>query len=76
MVTWAEKVAFVGMTMETVPSPFLYGVRVCIPDGLGSYGDGNTMEEAIESAAWGMNMGWWPVERKITEQEWQRMSHL
>jgi len=64
MITWADKVAFVGMVVETMPVDevdyvgfhYEYRVRVRIPDGLCSYGDGDTMEEAIESAATGMGM--------------------
>ncbi len=79
MVSWAEKVAFVGMTVEVVPLDvvcYQYHVRVRIPGGVCSYGDGHTMEEAIESAAVGMQMDWYSVEQKITEYEWQRMSHV
>lgn len=81
MITWVEKVAFVGMTVEIVPSVpsevtcYRYCVRLRIPDGLCSYGDGHTIEEAIESAAYGMNMDWWSVETKMTEHEWQQISH-
>lgn len=79
MITWEDKVAFVGMTVETVSSDVIYHkyhVRVRIPGGACSYGSGHTMEKAIESAAWGMNMDWYSVERKITEREWERMSHM
>ncbi len=78
MITWAEKVAFVGMTVEIVPSDttgYRYRVRVRIPDGASSYGGGHTIEEAIEQAAWGMNMDWYSIRRKITEREWQQISH-
>jgi hypothetical protein len=82
MITWANKIAFVGMVVEHIPqqSPDCdndcrYNLRVRIPDGLCSYGNGETMEEALEDAAWGMNMDWWSVERNMTEREWQRMAH-
>lgn len=78
MITWAEKVAFVGMTIEVVPSDvtcYQYHVRVRVPSGICSYGDGHTMEQAIESAAIRMQMDWCSVEQKITEHEWQQMSH-
>lgn len=52
-----------------------YHVRVRIPGGVCSYGDGASMEEAIEIAAMGMNMDWYSIEGKITEREWERMSH-
>lgn len=83
MITWADKVAFVGMVVEIMPVDeidyvgfyYEYRVRVRTPGGACSYGDGNTMEEAIESAATGMRIGWSSVERKITEAEWAKMSH-
>lgn len=83
MITWADKIAFVGMTVEMVSKDrpnfyefHRYNVLVRIPNGLCSYGSGNTMEEAIESGAIGMSVCWFSVERKITEREWQKMSHL
>lgn len=77
MITWAEKIAFVGMTMEpTIDDLYPYGVKVRIPGGLCSSGGGHTIEKAIESAAIGMNIDWYSVEQHMTEQEWKRMSHL
>lgn len=77
MITWTERLAFVGMIVE-VESASLHHckVRVRIPDGLCSFGEGNTFEGAIRNAAWGMGIDWGSVERKITERAWERMSHL
>jgi hypothetical protein len=79
MITWAQKVAFVGMVVETIPADeigcYQYSSKVRIPDGLCSFGEGDTEEESIENAAIGMNIDWGSVERKITEREWEKMSH-
>lgn len=86
-ITWADKVAFVGMIVEIIHSKKSwegkkdgvidpYHVRVRIPGGLCSYGDGTSMEKAIESAAIGMNMDWYSIEGKMIEREWKRMSHV
>ena len=75
-ITWTEKVAFVGMTVVEcsttldVGSCYQHRVKVSIP-----YGYGNTVEKAVENAATGMNMCWSSIERKMTELEWQRISH-
>ena len=87
MITWADKVAFVGMIVEIVnldkswegkeyDTIDQYHIRVRIPGGVCSYGDGASMEKAIESAAIGMNMDWYSIEGKMTEHEWERMSHV
>ncbi len=79
MITWAEKIAFVGMIVEPIPSDTSgkrYSVKLRIPNGISSFGSGDTIEDAIESAAIGMNMSWGTVTKNITEKEWQRISHL
>ncbi|KKN99041.1 hypothetical protein LCGC14_0142860 [marine sediment metagenome] len=77
MITWAEKVAFVGMVVTKQYSPmFGYKVKVSIPNGLCSFGTGDTLDEAIESAAIGMNMDWHSITRKITERKWEQIAHL
>jgi len=78
MITWVEKIAFVGMTYDECGS-FIddsdVHVRVDIPDGLRSFGYGSTLEAAIEQAARRMQIDWNSVDRKITEKEWERMAH-
>lgn len=79
MITWKEKVTWVGFTVEditTSDSPLLFEVELSYNPGRRSFGDGDTLEEAIEEAAWGMNIDWWSVERRITEHEWKKISHL
>lgn len=82
MITWAEKVAFLGMKVKTMPSSTTgpdtwsrHKVKLCYNPGLCSYGYGDTIDEAIGDAAIGMPICWSSVERKITEREWERMSH-
>lgn len=78
MITWADKVAFVGMVVKVMNSShsnFKCKVKVGVPCGICSYGYGDTMDKAIESAAVGLYMDWCAIERKITEREWERMSH-
>lgn len=78
MITWAEKIAFVGMTVETVPPDeacYKHHVRVRIPGGACSYGGGDTIEEATVSAAMGMRMDWRSIESKITKREWEKIAH-
>ncbi len=70
MVTWAEKVAWVGMEVhELIPvAPSeRFSVKLCNNPGRCSYGQGDTLDEAIKNAAWGMGIDWWSVERKITD---------
>lgn len=79
MITWAEKVAWVGFEVEPRTSSgsfFEHSIKLRRNPGRCSYGEGDTLEEAIEDAAWGMNIDWWSVERRITEHEWEKMSHL
>ena len=86
MITWSDRVAFVGMIVKDIPkykrqneSKFDYWqhkVKVYIPNGYCSYGYGNTLNEAIWDAVAPMPMDWFSIERKITEHQWQKMSHL
>jgi hypothetical protein len=78
MITWKEKITWVGFRVEHLinsSSPFEHSIKLRKNPGRCSYGDGDTLEEAIESAAWGMGIDWWSVERRITEHEWNKMSH-
>lgn len=79
MITWREKVAWVGFEVKPLTdpgSPFEHNIKLRRNPGLCSYGGGDTLEKAIESAAWGMNIDWWSVERRITEHKREKMSHL
>ncbi len=80
MITWAEKVAWVGMVVTKVKpkqsiATWKHRIRLRIPCGVCTHGDGDTIEEAIESAAGGMNIDWDGLEERMTEHEWQKMSH-
>lgn len=80
MVTWAEKVAWVGLTVKDVTpdSPLRYSrfsIKLSYNPGLCSYGDGDTLEEAIESATIGLPLDWSSITHRITEHEWAGMSH-
>lgn len=80
MVTWADKVAWVGFTVKPITpestSYFKYAIKLSYNPGRCSYGDGDMMEKAIEDAALGIGIDWWSVEKRITEYEWQRMAHM
>ncbi len=77
MISWAEKIAFVGITArrENKPRYSRYRVRLSYNPGLCSFGDGDTLDEATERAAIGLPICWSSVERKITEREWRKMAH-
>ena len=78
MVTWAQKVAFLDMQVIPIPSGLYdcrYKVRLYRNPGISTFGDGDSIEEAIESAAWRMGIDWGSVARKITEREWEKISH-
>ncbi len=75
---WVDKIAFVGMFYEEDRDEDLYKFNIKIRrDGgvLVSYGGGDTLDEAIESAAYGQNICWASVERKMTERDWARIAH-
>jgi len=80
MVTWAQKIAFVGMTCEDVPpNQMNYTFNVMVrfsPKGLCSYGRGSTHEKALECACVGLPMDWNSVTRKITDKEWELIAHM
>jgi hypothetical protein len=75
MVTWAQKIAFVGMSVRDVDGPCRFNVRVCHNPGASSYGSGPTLEKAIEDAAIGLRIDWDSVTRKITDKEWELIAH-
>lgn len=82
MITWADKVAFVGMIVEQmrpdtkgIDACYHHKVKVRYNPGICSIGYGNTLDEAIEDAAISLPISWRSVEKKITEREWQRISH-
>jgi len=75
---WVDKLAFVGMFYEEIPNngPYKFEIRIRRKHGvLVSDGGGDTIEEAIESAACGQNINWSSVERKMTERDWARIAH-
>lgn len=78
-ISWAAKLAWVGMVFrveDAVPDQLCeVRVRVRIPDGLVSFGDGDTLEEALEDAAIGFQMDWGSVARKMTDAAWADMAH-
>ena len=57
-------------------SGYRHKVKVSHNPGVSSIGYGDTIDEAIGEAAWGLNIAWYSVESKMTEHEWSRMSHL
>jgi hypothetical protein len=77
MITWAEKLAHLGMTWEIVPRHFvnMVSVRVNRNPGLVSFGDGETTEAALEDAARGQGIDWNSVARKMTDAEWDKIAH-
>lgn len=75
MITWAQKIAFVGLSVKDVDGSYPFNVKVCHNPGASSYGDGPTLEKAIENAAIGLQIDWNSVTRKITDMEWERIAH-
>lgn len=76
MITWSEKIAFVGITAKVMPSDYhRFEIKLSYDPGLCSFGGGDTIEEAIEHAAISMPIDWLSVTKKITELAWQQMSH-
>ncbi len=77
--SWVEKLAFVGMFYEEDHDEDLYKFNIKIRrDGgvLVSHGGGDTLEKAIENAAWGQNIDWYSVETKMTERDWAKIAHI
>jgi len=82
MITWKEKVAFVGMSVrlmipgETgVDTCFKYKIKVSHNPGACSIGHGNTLDEAIGNAARSLQICWHSVERRMTNEAWENISH-
>jgi hypothetical protein len=44
--------------------------------GLASQGSGETLQEAIYSAAMGQNIDWFAAQDKIDKKEWEAICHL
>jgi hypothetical protein len=86
MISWADKIAFVGLTYqikECIYSGYYrLKVKVCIPNGATAYGFGSSayedtaIDHAIEDGVCSFHVDWQSVERKITDQEWSKMAHL
>ena len=79
MITWAKKVAWVGMVVVDEepenPGYCKIQIRLSIPGGRCAFGGGDTREEAIEDAAYGMSIDCGSVARKIMEHEWAQIAH-
>ena len=75
MITWAQKIAFVGMSFEEIDGRHPFDVKVCHNPGASIYGSGSTLDEAIGNAAIGLQIDWNSVTRKITDKEWERIAH-
>lgn len=77
MITWAAKLTHLGMTWEILPVKYrnMVSVRVNRNPGLVSFGDGETLEKALEHAARGQGIDWGNVARKMTEAAWDKMAH-
>lgn len=86
MVTWQEKLRFVGMEAVDVRDDHhsqdghheLITVKIQNQRGIGlvSFGEGKTRTDAIRNASYGVGIDWYSVERKITEMEWGKISHF
>ena len=77
-ITWQDKLARLGMQWKTIVPPnglFNVSVRVRRNPGRVSFGDGDTLGEALEEAACGQGIDWDSVERKMTEAAWVSMAH-
>ena len=74
-ITWQDKLAWLGMVWKSVPGQFLVNVEVRRNPGRVSFGSGDTLESALEEAAWGQEIGWWSVERKMTDAAWASIAH-
>lgn len=75
MIHWQDKLAWLGMLWKTVSGDSLVNVQVLRNPGRVSFGSGNTLELALEEAAWGQNINWCSVERKMTDVVWSSIAH-
>lgn len=77
MITWEEKVAFVGMSIESMTPDRCYPFKIKLSynPGASSIGHGFTLEEAICDAATSVRICWSSVEKKITEKRWMEIAH-
>lgn len=77
MITWQQKVEAMGMVWRRqTPQYGKFRVRVDRNPGLVSFGDGETLEKALEVAALGQNIDFHGVKEKLTEAAWRGMAHL
>lgn len=77
MITWKEKIEFLGLEIKSREWNSGVIVTVRYPGGLSSgerYGD--TEEEALGRAAISLPLDWNSVERRITERQWLQMARL
>lgn len=74
---WEELLLFVGFGYTQIQAkilPFAVKVHHNGPGRI-SFGDGETLADAIENAALGMGIDWESVKRKLTEYYWNQMAH-
>ncbi len=77
MITWQEKLAWLGFNWEPIKGQFAVNVKVTREHGgLVSFGGGNSTEDALRQAAEGQNIDWGSIERKMTDETWLKMAHL
>lgn len=76
-IKWEDKIKFLGMHWNLVKmSTEAIKVKVFIPGGAFAEGQGQNLEEALRSAAYGLPFDWFSVEKIMTEHNWKSMSHL
>lgn len=75
---WITRLKWAGFLWERIPCPNGHKVRVYRPPpgGLASYGEGDSLAAALQSAAHGQTIDWYAVERKMTDEAWMKLSHL
>lgn len=74
--SWKDKLAWVGLVWEIIEQTDEdCRVKVRVPDGLVSFGDGETLEDALRHGAAGQSIDWNSVGRKMTEAAWASIAH-
>ena len=73
---WRELFTALGfiVTVQPYHRPKVRLDRDC--GGLVSFGEGDTLAEAMRGAAVGQNIDWNQTDNRLSEREWQRMAHL
>lgn len=75
--SWKDKLAWVGVDWEILHQDEDVCHVKCRHSGGGasSFGDGRSLDEALCSGAYGLNISWHSVECKMTEAAWARIAH-